>query len=63
MKIEIKVDERLENATIVHNNPILVESHWNDDEMVKITVRGTEVFVVASELQQALKRCTGWEYS
>lgn len=61
MKIETKLEiyEVEGKETVMIHRPVLsVQSHWNDNKLIEVTVDGKRVTVVAKDLKRAVDNAT-----
>ena len=58
VQCEVKVYEKVGGGDSSDSEPIFVDSHWNEDRKVYITIQGVKVVVVAQDLIAAINNCT-----
>jgi hypothetical protein len=54
----IKVTCRVESYDNPAKPPMLVNNHWNDNNMVELIIGDEKIIVLAKDLQAAIENCT-----
>lgn len=61
MKITIKTKPcELNGEEDFNMDDVIIESHWNYDERVILCLGDKKLTFIASELERAINRATGW---